>query len=602
LIAASAERIEIFIMMKIRHLLFLGGLMTLSHPFPSLHAADDYTHGPDSQKQEGVPAGTVEKLELGVSQIFPGTRRDAWIYVPSQYRAEKPACVMVFQDGEWYHPAEGQWRVPVVFDNLIHRGEMPVTIALFINPGVVPATDENALPRYNRSFEYDGLGDRYARFIAEEVFPTVQKKWNLSQNPDDRAIGGASSGAVCAFTAAWERPDLFRRVFSTIGTYVGLRGANDYVTLIRKTEPKPLRIFLQDGSADLNIYGGDWWMVNQEMQRALTFSGYDVAHEWGDGGHNGKHGSAILPQAMKWLWRDHGQPLRANPQGTSKQPVAQWVDLTQTWKKIETATAVTDLSATPSGDLLFLSDGQQIKKITGLETVSPVTTAPDRTLVALSAGPADEIYTLSTARGLEKWTSPYTSATVVKNDLTDTAGQLTITADGTLFITQPTTRRVWSVNSTGTARVVIDQDSHLTRPQAVATSTDQSLVYVADTWGVFAHSFQRQKDGSLAHPQPYYHFHEKDNAHSLVTDLAVDQDGRLYASSPLGVQICDQAGRVNAIVTLPTLSAPTSLAFGSGAEKNHLYLSSDGQLYVRPLKVKGTAPAQPASKPAAPRL
>src|SRR5690606_23198593 len=144
---------------------------------------------------------------------------------------------------------------------------------VFIEPGVVPAVTEGDQPRFNRSFEYDSMGDRYARFLLEEIVPEVKKKYNLSDDPNDRGIGGASSGAICAFNVAWERPDAFRRVLSTIGTYVGLRGANEFPVLVRKTEPKPIRVFLQDGNRDLNIYAGDWWVANQDMLSALQFAG-----------------------------------------------------------------------------------------------------------------------------------------------------------------------------------------------------------------------------------------------------------------------------------------------------------------------------------------
>ena len=153
------------------------------------------------------------------------------------------------------------------------------------------------------------MGDRYARFLIEEILPEVGKSYNLSSDPNDRAIAGSSSGGICAFTAAWERPDAFRRVFSSVGTFVSLRGGNEYPVLVRKFEPKPIRVFLQDGSNDLNIYGGSWWLANQEMLSALEFSGYDVKHVWGEGGHNGKHSTALLPDALRWLWRDYPKPI-----------------------------------------------------------------------------------------------------------------------------------------------------------------------------------------------------------------------------------------------------------------------------------------------------
>ncbi len=222
-----------------------------------------------------VPHGTVTK-STWKSTIFPGTERDYWVYVPAQYDKATPAAVMVFQDGAGYIKPDGNWKVHEAFDRLIAAGEMPVTIGIFINPGIVPPTRPDALPRFNRSFEYDAVSDRYARFLIEEVLPEVGKQYNLTTDPNLRAIGGASSGAIAAFTVAWQRPDAFRRVFSTIGTYVGLRGGNDYATYVRKTEPKPLRVFLQDGSNDLNIYGGNWWVANQDMLSALEFAGYEV--------------------------------------------------------------------------------------------------------------------------------------------------------------------------------------------------------------------------------------------------------------------------------------------------------------------------------------
>ena len=278
--------------------------------------AENYPPDSASVEQKDVPKGEVLKFTFDNSKIFPGTWREYWVYIPAQYKPETPACVYINQDGI-------QWNAPTVFDNLIYKKAMPVTIGIFINPGIVKAANNTAaLDRYNRSFEYDGLGDAYARFILEEILPQVEKQQtsdgraiHLSKKGNDRAIGGSSSGAVCAFTTAWEKPNEFSRVFSAIGTYIGLRGAERYPTLIRKYEPKPLRIFLQDGSNDLNIYAGDWWKANETMERALTFSGYEVQHVWGEGQHNGKQGSSIFPDAMRWLWKDWPAPIK---EGNSK--------------------------------------------------------------------------------------------------------------------------------------------------------------------------------------------------------------------------------------------------------------------------------------------
>ncbi len=268
-------------------------------------AADDYQLGPDSMEQAGVPKGTVTKGTWESKQVYPGTVRDYWVYVPAQYDAQKPACVMVFQDGGAYVDTTKQFRVPTVFDNLIHKGEMPVTIGIFLNPGNIPAAKEGGQPRSNRSYEYDTLSDQYARFLIEEILPDVGAKYSLTDKPDGRAICGISSGGICAWTVAWERPDQFRKVLSHVGSFTNIRGGHVYPALIRKTERKPIRAFLQDGSGDLDNLHGNWPLANQEMAGALKFSGYDYKFEFGDGGHNGKHGGAILPESLRWLWRDY---------------------------------------------------------------------------------------------------------------------------------------------------------------------------------------------------------------------------------------------------------------------------------------------------------
>jgi enterochelin esterase family protein len=270
---------------------------------PILYAADDYRLGPDSHEQPGVPKGQVTKSSW-TSTIFPGTVRDYWVYVPAAYDPKQPACVMVFQDGGSYVGNTGQFRVPIVFDNLIHKKEMPVTIGIFINPGTVPATDPSKKPVSNRSFEYDTLSDQYARFLEKEMLPEVGKKWNLRQEAAARAICGISSGGICSFTAAWERPDLFSKVLSHVGSFTNIRGGDVYPGKIRKTPAKPIRVFLQDGSGDLDNQYGNWPLANQQMALALKFAKYDYRFVYGDGGHNGKHGGAILPDSLRWLWSD----------------------------------------------------------------------------------------------------------------------------------------------------------------------------------------------------------------------------------------------------------------------------------------------------------
>jgi enterochelin esterase family protein len=261
-----------------------------------LYAADDYQLGPDSQEHANVPKGKVTKYSW-TSSIYPGPARDYWIYVPAQYDPKKPACVMVFQDGQAYVDPNRSFRVPTVFDNLIHKKEMPVTIGIFINPG----SNTPQEPR-ERSYEYDTLSSQYARFLEKEILPEVEKHYNLRKDPLGRAIGGISSGGICSFTVAWERPDLFSKVLSHVGSFTNIRGGDVYPGKIRKTPRKPISVFLQDGSGDLNNPFGNWPLANQQMGSALAFANYDYQFVYGDGGHNGKHGGAILPDSLRWLW------------------------------------------------------------------------------------------------------------------------------------------------------------------------------------------------------------------------------------------------------------------------------------------------------------
>ena len=271
---------------------------------------EKYSVDSASVEHAGVPKGEILKFTFDHSTIFPGTSRDYWVYVPAQYDPQQPACVYVNQDGI-------QWKAPTVFDNLIYQKQMPVTIGVFITPGKVLSGDKDgSLDRYNRSFEYDGLGDAYLTFILTEILPEVEKLKPAMDEPSTSQkmamTAPLADQAAEPFAHSLQPGKIlqaFSRVFSAIGTYIGLRGADRYPTLIRKYEPKPIRIFLQDGSNDLNIYAGDWWKANETMERALSFAGYEVNHVWGEGGHNGNQGTSVFPDAMRWLWKDWPKPI-----------------------------------------------------------------------------------------------------------------------------------------------------------------------------------------------------------------------------------------------------------------------------------------------------
>jgi enterochelin esterase-like enzyme len=261
-----------------------------------------YETHPDSREQAGVPKGAVKQMPPWESQIFSGTTRDWWVYVPAQYNPASPAAVMVFQDGSGYKDY-----VPTVFDNLIAKRDMPVTVGVFIQPGVFKEGG-----RANRSFEYDTLSDQYARFLLEEILPEVEKTVKLRHDAGSRAIAGASSGGICAFTVAWERPTEFSRVMSWIGSFTNIasgktvrEGGHNYEAMVRKTPKKPIRVFLQDGSNDLDNANGNWPLANQTLARSLAYAGYDYRFEFGHGFHSNRHGRSMLPDTLRWLWRGY---------------------------------------------------------------------------------------------------------------------------------------------------------------------------------------------------------------------------------------------------------------------------------------------------------
>ena len=290
-------------------------------PNPDAH----YQLGPDSLEREGVAKGEVRGPFTLPSQAYPGTQHTYWIYVPAQYDNAVPASLMIFNDGQAFRNMQGDLRVPNVLDNLIDRRELPVMLAVFINPGRTPEQPEPTPQDWgdrstNRPTEYNTLDDKYAQVIVGELMPVLYKEYNISKDPERHGIGGASSGAIAAFTVAWERPNDFRKVLSIVGSFVNLRGGHAYADIVRKSEKKPIRIYLQDGRNDnrgVGRNGGtydplrDWFLQNVRLKDALVEKGYDVNYQWGIGRHGQKHGGTILPDMMRWLWRDH--PVSTDP-------------------------------------------------------------------------------------------------------------------------------------------------------------------------------------------------------------------------------------------------------------------------------------------------
>jgi gluconolactonase len=560
--------------------------------------AENYPVDSASVEHAGVPKGELIKCSYDRSVIFPGTYRDYWIYVPAQYKPDHPACVYVNQDGI-------QWRAPTVMDNLIYSGEMPVTIGVFVTPGRVLAGDTTAArDRFNRSFEYDGLGDAYVRFLLTEILPDVERHRTgdgrairLSSNGNDRAIGGSSSGAIAAFTAAWERPDAFSRVFSAIGTYVGLRGGDRYPILIRKTEPKAIRVFLQDGSNDLNIYGGDWWMANQTMERALEFAGYEVRHEYGGGGHTGVMGQAVFPEAMRWLWK--GWPS-AVAGGHSANAVLQQVIVPgEEWELVGEGYGFTEGTAADAAGNVYFQD------IPASKTYRVAAGGGKPELVSLQAQRASgtcfgtDGFRYEVAGG-SKQVIRYSAggaATVIANGIA--GNDLVVAHNGNVYVTTPDGAdrpgKIWLIRPSGQAVVV---DSGLRFVNGVCLTPDQTQLYAAESASHWIWVYSILPDGTLANKQRFGWLHVPDDKENAWPDgLRCDRNGLVFVATNMGIQILDQLGRVNAILPMPTGGQqPSNLCFG-GPGFDVLYVSAVGKVWKRRLKAQGCNPFETPVRP-----
>ena len=555
----------------------------------------------DAVPRDDVPRGTVEDMPTFESKIFENTTRDWAIYVPAQYRKEEPAALMIFQDGHSYRDINGRFRVPVVFDNLIARGDMPPTIAVFINPGHEESKQKPDSPwkSSNRSFEYDSLGDRYARFVLDEIIPEVEKRYTVSKDPEMRAICGASSGGICAFTVAWERPDAFRKVLSTIGSFTNLRGGNVYPSLIRKTEPKPIRIYMADTSADIDNAFGSWPWANQQMASALKYMGYDVRFDWAEGyAHSADHGGALFPDAVKWLWRkeSHTPVLDTSGDLGGDLTLLNLLIPGQAWEVVADNLGFADaLCADKDGNIYFcdmkapavyrISAADGTRTEIAKESVSGLEFGPDGLLYACQ-GSKSRVISINITNGEVK-----TVAEGVKpNDLA-------VTNDGFVLITDTGASQVTAINSkTGEVKPV---DTGITKPNGIAISNDGGTLAVSDYGGTHTWTFRVSAEGVLdakmptmpmrlpIDPKGEFKFNEAPPyvATSLGDGMAVDKVGRYYVTSALGVQIFDPTGRPCGVLPKVDKDLPLTTCILAGSDHSTLYIAHGAKIYRRKLTV-----------------
>ena len=570
-------------------------------------ASNNYPLGPDSLPHPLTPLGSTIVFSLH-SKIFPDSERTITVYVPAAYHGDKPACVYVGLDGLGFHAS-------TVFDNLIAQHAMPVTIAIGVSPGEIPSATPPANPRFNRSYEFDSLSDRLARFLLQEVLPEVARHKTpagvpilLSNNPNDRAIGGASTEAIAAFTVAWQRPDAFRRVFSSIGTYVGMRGGEQYYVLVRKTEPKPIRIFMQDGVHDEWPGGpemGDWWMSNQTMNRALEFAGYDVRHLWGTGTHNDSQAASVFPEAMRWLWKDWPAAIAARPSGN---PVlASILQPMQDWQAVaNTCGVVNSLASNPSGQTFYAAGGALVAvkppaSVAGAEARARC--KPSAPGPSFAFGPDGRLYVPSATSGIRVMEAGITNFSAHQPLKILGSGvrvrNLTVRSNGDIYAVTRTHDTALSelslIHANGQG---MWQDASIRGASGLALSPDGLWLFVAQQAGHMGLSYRVRSNGVLDAAQPFYELYVPSGADdSGAGSVAMDRDGRAYVATRMGVQVLDRNGRVAAILPLPGNVAATSLCFGGDGFAT-LFVAGNGKVYQRKLHVAGAAPwAAPAPLP-----
>jgi len=566
---------------------------------------------PDAVPRDDVPHGTVESMPPWTSQIFPGTVRPWAIYVPAQYREAEPAALMIFQDGERMRDPQGRWRVPVVLDNLIARGEMPPTIAVFLDPGHDASRPmENNRPS-NRSFEYDSLGDRYARFLLEEILPEVEKRYRISADPDLRAIGGSSSGAICAFTVAWERPDRFRRVYSHVGSFTSLRGGDVYPDLVRKTEPKPLRVYLADTSGDLDNAFGNWWLANQRMAAALRYMGYDMRFDAAEGySHGPEFGAERFPDALRWLWRreSHAPALDTRGDLGGDLTLLKLLVPGRSWEIVADDLGFADaLCADAAGDVYF-SDMRAPAVFRTAAESGARTEVVREAVSGLEFGPDGLLYGCQGAKQRVISIDPRTGAVAVLATGV-TPNDLAVTDDGLIFITETKERQVTRIRiATGETAVVDVSPAEtagfpgggIARPNGIALSPDGGTLAVSDHGGGFTWMFRVAADGGLDAKMPTmpmrlpidakgeFRFHEPPPyaAAALGDGMAVDRKGRYYVTSAVGVQVFDPTGRPCGVLPKPDPDQPLTTCVIGGPNHDWLYIAHGKRVYRRPLTVE----------------
>lgn len=515
-----------------------------------------------------APKGEIKEFTFSESRIFPGTRRTGAVFIPAQYDPAKPACVYVRQDG--YNKGEKR-----LLESLIACGDMPVTVGVFVRPGELPAPMPKTLGRRNRDFEYDAVNDNYVRFLTEELLPYVATTFglNLSTNGNDRCIAGGSSGGIAAFNAAWQRPDAFTRVYANSGSFVAFRGGHEFPTLVRKTEPKPIRAYLTTGTHDMENCAGDWYLLDQEMDKALAFSGYDYVFQAIEGPHVAgwmEH----FPLAMRFIWKDWPEPVKAGAGAPRMQDV---LLPGEGWTLA--ADGLSDArgpACNEKGEVFFADPGAD--KVFKLGTGGKITVALDASgsANAVAVGAKGELYTVSEKTGKVACTDASGARRTVAEGVP--GRYILARPDGSLYVSGSS---VWLVRN-GKVTVV---GEGLKRATGLACRPDQWLLSVADGDSKWVYSYQIADDGSLINKERFFWLHVQDwDDDAGAEAVCYALEGRMLAATRAGVQVSADDGPTQVIIPVPGGSRVTGVCLG-GAAGDTLYAFCGPRIWKRTVKL-----------------
>ena len=523
-------------------------------------------------KPEEILPGAIKLFKFTESRVFPGTVRDVTVFVPAQYDGKKPACVYVKTDG--YNPRE-----KTLMETMIATKEMPVTVGVFVRPGDLPSPMKGTHGRRNRCFEYDGVNDNNVRFFSEELLPYIAKEFglNLSTDGNDRCISGGSSGGIAAFTAAWNRPEAFSRVYAASGSWVAFRGGHEFPTMVRKFEAKPIRAFLTTATHDMENCAGDWFLLDQEMDKALKFSGYDYQFRIIEGRHVQGY-AEHWQEAMAYLWKDWPERVKAGPSAPRAQEI---LVPNEGWQLVAEGFKSTRGPACNANGEVFFADTSN-NKIHRIDLDGKVSefVADAGQAHCVSIGADGKLYTVSEKSGKLMSYDTAGKGSVVMDGIL--GHSILARPDGGLYVTSNGDKpnepgKVWFVKD-GKKTLV---DSGAKFATGMAYRPDQWLLSVADGHSKWVYSYQINADGTLTNKERFFPLYVADWDDDAGAEcVCYSLEGRQFIATRSGVQISADDGPTQIILPVPDRSRVTGVCLG-GKDKDTLFAFCGNKIWKR---------------------